>query len=463
MSAPVRPRSLSRVQRLVAKLGAKAFYDSLTDEQRDRLPYEWEAWARDEQKTPAGEWETWLICAGRGFGKTRTGAEFVRESVESGACGRGALVGRTSADVRDVMVEGESGIRAISPPEWRPKYEPSKRRLVWPNGAIATLYAADKPDQLRGPQHDFAWGDELGSWRYQQDAWSNLIMGLRLGSRPRVVVTTTPRPTRLMRDLVKGGRNLGLSCPLKTCRAPAWQPCNHPSPVVMTRGSTFDNVGNLVQAFFDRLLREYQGTRIGRQELEAEILDDVEGALWTWAVLEEHRRAVNAILPDYRRVVVGVDPPKKDAKWSNECGIVVAARGTDDRGYVLADRSGKMSSLAWATAAVRAYYEFEADGIVVEINTGAEEARQAIRLVDENVPIIEVTATRGKVTRAEPASALYEQGRVSHVGMHPKLEDQMTAFTPIPVASSQSPDRVDALVWTLHELFDLAGNSFGFA
>jgi phage terminase large subunit-like protein len=397
------------------------------------------------------------------WGPPPPGAYFVRGAGAGGSGARGPPAAPTRADVRDVMVEGESGIRAISPPEWRPKYEPSKRRLVWPNGAIATLYAADKPDQLRGPQHDFGWGDELGSWRYQQEAWANLVMGLRLGSRPRLVVTTTPRPTKLMRDLVKGGRNLGLACPLETCRAPAWRPCNHPSPVVMTRGSTFDNVGNLVQSFFDRLLREYEGTRIGRQELEAEILDDVEGALWTWAMLEARRLAAGAAPENLKRVVVAVDPPKKDAKWSNECGIVVAGLGVDDRGYILADRSGKMSSLAWATAAVRAYYEFRADAIVVEINTGGETVRQAIRLVDENCKIVEVTATRGKVTRAEPASALYEQERVSHVGMFPKLEDQMTSFTPIPVSSSQSPDRVDALVWALHELFDLGGEGFGFA
>lgn len=442
-------------------MGAKAFFDSLTDEQRERLPFEWAAWQRPEQAPPPGDWETWFVLAGRGFGKTKTGAEFVRDEVEKGRVGRVGLAGRTAADTRDVMVEGESGIRACSSPAWRPKYEPSKRRLVWPNGAIATMYAADRPDQLRGPQHDLFWSDEFAAWRYQEEALANIELLLRLGSNPRHIITTTPRPTRKVRDLLKGARNVALPCP--TCRAPAWNACSiHDQPVVVTRGSTFDNAGNLVAKFFTKLRRLYEGTRLGRQELFAEVLDDLEGALWNYGMLERYRLKFGEA-PAMARIVVSVDPAESDEDYSNENGIVVVGRGRDDRGYVLADRSGKMSPNEWAMTAVRAYYEFDADAIVVEDNTGGATAQANIRLVDENCRIVLVTATKGKRTRAEPVAAIYEQGRASHVGLFAELEDQMTDWTPIREASSQSPDRVDALVWAFYELFDLSTSPFAFA
>lgn len=453
--------SKSLIQRLVARVGAQALYAALTEEQRERLPYEWQAWRRQAQAAPPGEWDTWLVMAGRSFGKSRTGTEYVREEVESGRVGRVGLAGRTAADTRDVMVLGESGIIAKSPPEWRPRYEPSKRRLAWPNGAIATLYAADKPDQLRGPQHDLFWSDEFASWRFQAETMANIEMGLRLGARPRHIITTTPRPTMKIRELVKGARNIGLPC--QVCRAPEWKACTiHPQPIILTTGSTFDNAGNLVASFFDRLRRQYEGTRLGRQELNAEILDDIEGALWKFSQLEAHRRKLNEV-PNLVRVVVAVDPAEGDENYSNENGVVVAGLGEDERGYVLADRSGRMSPNEWAKTAVRAYYEFEADAIVVEDNTDPEAVVMEIRLVDENCRIIRVHASRGKRARAEPVSALYEQGRISHVGLFGKLEDQMTNWTPVRTASSQSPDRVDALVWAIHELFDLAKSPFVFA
>lgn len=369
----------------------------------------------------------WLILAGRGFGKTRTGAESVRAEAERDKSGRIALVGPTAADVRDVMVEGESGILAISPPWFRPTYEPSKRRLTWPNGAIATTYSADEPDRLRGPQHSFAWGDEPASWRYPE-AWDMLQLGLRLGTRPRSIMTGTPKPIRLIRDLL------------------ARKDCH------VTRGSTYDNRSNLAKPFLDAIVKKYEGTRLGRQELYAEVLDDVPGALWSRRCLDDYRVQK---APDLQRVVVAIDPPATSGEEANEAGIVVAGVDASGVAYVLEDWSQRASPEEWARKAIAAYRKWDADCLAAECNQGGEMVERVIKSVAD-VPVKLVRATRGKYVRAEPASALYEQGRVKHVGVHPVLEEQMTSFTPERAADRSdgfSPDRVDALVWAITELF----------
>lgn len=384
-------------------------------------------WARDAQAEPPGDWRVWLILAGRGFGKTRTGAEWVRQQVESGRAKRIALVGRTAADVRDVMVEGESGILAISPPWNRPRYEPSKRRLTWPNGAIATTYSGDEPNLLRGPQHDAAWADERAAWRYD-DAWDQLMFGLRLGLNPRCVVTTTPRPTKAIKALIAD------------------------SSTHVTRGSTYDNRANLARAFLDTIVKRYEGTRLGRQELNAEILEDTEGALWSGALIEATR--VHALPKDLDRVVVGVDPAVTSGEKSNETGVVVCGsrgRGVDAEYFVLADASKHGTPDEWARAAVRAFEEHEADLVVGEVNNGGELVEHVLRTVAPRLPYKAVRASRGKAKRAEPIAALWEQKRARIVGHLPQLEDQMTTWVP-GMDAEDSPDRMDAMVWAMAEL-----------
>lgn len=383
----------------------------------------WDVWGRPDQQAPGGAWRTWLILAGRGWGKSRTGAEWVRAQATSGRASRIALVARTAADVRDVIVEGESGILAISPPHERPIWEPSRRRLTWPGGTIATTYSAEEPDQLRGPQHDAAWCDELAAWRYP-DAWDQLQMGLRLGSDPRVVVTTTPRPTPLVRALVAS------------------------STTVVTRGRTADNARNLAPGVVEALAARYAGTRLGRQELDGEILDDAPGALWRRAQIDAARHVGPA--PALRRIVVGVDPAASATAQSDETGIVVAGLGHDGRVYVLDDRSGTYSPEQWAARVVAAYREHRADRVVAEVNQGGDMVASVLRAVDASLPLSTVHARRGKALRAEPVAALYEQGRVSHCGALARLEDQMCAWDP--TGDDRSPDRIDALVYAVSDL-----------
>lgn len=403
----------------------------LSERRAEQLLHDWGFWARPQQLTPPGDWRTWLILAGRGFGKTRAGAEWVRGLVEgpsplaAGQCRRLALVAQTAADGRDVMVEGESGILAISRTDRRPLYEPSKRRLTWPSGAIATLYNASEPDQLRGPQHDAVWADELAKWPRARDAWDNLQFGLRLGQAPRAVVTTTPRPTSVLRDLVAE------------------------SGTVVTRGSTFDNATNLAPAFLDAVTSKYGGTRIGRQELHGELLVDLPGALWRRVRIDQLRREG---APSHARMVVAVDPAASSGEQSAETGIIVAGRGIDGHGYVLEDVSLRAGPDAWGRAAVTAYHRWRADRIIAEVNNGGDMVGHVIHTVDPTAAFKAVRASRGKVSRAEPVAALYEQGRVHHVGGFPELEDQMCVFTTEPNAMGASPDRVDALVWALSEL-----------
>lgn len=397
---------------------------TLSEDELAAFPYDWRIWARPEQLAPSGDWDIWLIMAGRGYGKTRTGAEWVREQVETERCSRMALIAPTAADARDVMVEGESGILAISPPSNRPRYEPSKRRLTWTNGAIATLYSGDEPDRLNGPQHDGGWVDERSLFRYDE-SWDMFMLGLRLGQKPRAVVTMTPRPTKAVREL--------LTLP----------------NVVVTRGSTYANRSNLAPSFFTSIVRKYEGTRLGREQLLGEVLDDLEGALWTRAMIDDARVAA---APDLVRVVVAIDPAVTSGEDSDETGIVVAGRGVDGEFYVLADVSCRLSADGWAQRAVAAYEEHKADRIIGEANNGGDLVEAVIRNVAgaRRIAYTKVHASRGKAVRAEPVSALYEQGRVHHVGSFPSLEDQMCSF--VPGAMDKSPDRADALVWAMTEL-----------
>jgi phage terminase large subunit-like protein len=316
-----------------------AWLDDLPPDESRELEWFWPYWARPAQQPPSGAWHIWLVMAGRGFGKTRTGAEWVREQVEISGRRRIALVAETAADAREVMVEGPAGILASSRTDWRPKYEPSKRRLTWPNGAIATTYSADKPGQLRGPQHDAAWADELAKWRYPDETWSNLMFGLRMGDDPRCVVTTTPRPIAILDLLARKATG----------------------DVVVTTGSTYENAVNLAPPFLSEIIRKYEGTRLGRQELLAELLTDTPGALWTLAGLDATRVPAS---PDLSRVVVAIDPAATSGEDADETGIIVAGKGIDGHGYVLADLTCRLSPDGWARRAVAAYHEYKADRIV---------------------------------------------------------------------------------------------------
>jgi phage terminase large subunit-like protein len=392
------------------------------------LRSDWTALARPEQSPPPGDWIVWLLLAGRGFGKTRAGAEWCRMKVAQG-CRRLAICGATAGDARDTMVLGQSGILTMSPAHDRPTYRSTAVRLEWANGAIAHPYSADQPDRFRGPNHDAAWVDELAVWRYP-DAWDQLMLGLRIGDNPQRVVTTTPKPTKLIKDLiVRVGRD-----------------------VVLTRGRTVDNAPNLAPAFLTTITQLYQGTRLGRQELDAELLIDVEGALWRREWIDEAR--VNVAPADLTRVVVAVDPAVSSGEGSNETGIIVVGRSGEQYGYVLNDLYGKFQPQEWARRAIDAYQRFKADRIVAEVNQGGDLVRATIRAVDANVPFTAVHASRGKVVRAEPVSTRYEQLRIHHVGTFALLEDQMCSFTADfdRARAGYSPDRVDALVWALTEL-----------
>ena len=361
----------------------------------------WRDIARPSQIAPPGEWWLWLILAGRGFGKTRTGAEWVHENIDR--YGRWHFVAPTAADARDTMVEGESGILATAPKGARPIYEPSKRKLTWPNGATASLFSADEPERLRGPQCEAFWADELAAWRYMQEAWDQLMFGFRLGSDPRGVATTTPKPLKLIRELLER------------------------DGVEVTRGTTYENLDNLAPAFAQQIISKYEGTRLGRQELNAEILEDIEGALWSRAMIDDSR-VPHA--PPLSRVVVAVDPAVTANADSDETGIVVAGVGDDGEGYILEDLSALMSPNDWAKKAVNAYRSQQADRIVGEVNNGGDLVEVNIRTVDKSASYKAVRASRGKRSRAEPVAALFEQGRVHMVGAFPQLEDQMCGWVP---------------------------------
>ncbi len=414
-----------------------AFLDSLSDEALLALPWIFEFWALPHQLPPLGPWRTWLIMGGRGAGKTRAGAEWVRAQVEGarpedpGPAQRVALVGETIEQAREVMVMGESGILACSPPDRRPEWEASRKRLVWPNGAVAQLFSAHKPESLRGPQFDAAWADEIAKWKRGQEAWDMLQFALRLGPQPRAVVTTTPRNVAVLKAMLK-----------------------NPS-TVQTHAPTEANRAYLAASFLQEVRARYAGQRLGRQELDGVLLEDVEGALWSQAMLEA---AWVRAAPKLDRVVVAVDPPVTGGGRSDACGIVVAGvmmKGPpqDWVAYVLEDASVEGASPAqWAHAAVAAVERHGAERLVAEVNQGGDLVERVVRQVDAMVPFRAVRASRGKAARAEPVAALYEQGRVKHLGGLAALEAEMARMTVRGYLGAGSPDRVDALVWALSEL-----------
>lgn len=423
------PPSASLMERLARQYGPKRVLSMLSDAERERLVYLWRAWARPEQVAPEGNWRVWANVAGRGAGKTRTLNEWLRERVNKGQGRRIALVAKTPADVRDVLIEGESGILNISPPSNRPVYEPSKRKLTWPNGAMALAFSSYEPDQLRGPQFDTAVCDELAAWKYPRDTWDTLQLTMRLGD-PRIAIATTPRPISVLQEILAD-----------------------PNTVV-TRATTYANRVNLAPAFLDQIVKRYEGTRLGAQELMGELLEDMPGALWKRSMFEprkppprKHDKDGKDIGPDLVRVVVAIDPAVTSGPDADETGIIVAGKGPDGHGYVMDDRSIRASPDAWAKRAVLAYHEYKADRIIAEANNGGEMVRLTLRTVDPDVPVTLVTASRGKRARAEPIAALYEQGKVSHARPFRELEDQLCTF--VPGEGDDSPDRHDALVWAL--------------
>ncbi|MFY9971663.1 MAG: terminase family protein, partial [Roseiarcus sp.] len=396
-----------------------------------RLFHDWTLWARPEQAPPPGDWIVWLILAGRGAGKTRAGAEAVRRWSATHPIVN--LIGPTADDVRDVMVLGESGILNCCPRQERPRYLASAGRLEWPTGAVSYLFSAEEPDRLRGKQHMKLWCDELAAWR-RPEAFDQAMLGLRLGDSPQMVVTTTPRPTKIIKQLTAD------------------------KDTIVTRGSTFDNKGHLARAFLERIARRYEGRTIGRQELFAEILEETPGALWTRALIERQRIAPEAAPKELAEVVVAVDPPARSGAKSDECGLIVAGKAPDGRLYVLADLTSQGETPGgWAARVGAAYRGFRASRVVVEVNNGGDMVAEVLRQAEPNLPVRSVTATRGKFLRAEPVAAAYERGLVFHAGVFAKLEDQLCALTPDfdRKTSGYSPDRADALVWGVADLLGL--------
>ena len=395
----------------------------LTNRQARALYFDWSFWARPNQRLPEGDWICCLVMAGRGFGKTRMGAETVR--IWKNDFPLVNIIGPTADDARDVMVEGESGILSVCPPRERPTYSPSKRQLEWQNGAKTLIFTADEPERLRGKQHTKLWCDELTVWRYAE-AWDQAMLGLRLGTKPQALVTTTPKPVPIIRALLAA-----------------------PTTVTL-RGTSYENRANLAKDFLQRIITKYEGTRLGRQELNAELLEDNPGALWNHQNLDDNRVAK---APQLRRIVVAIDPAATATEESDETGIIIV--GVDDRSpahfYVLDDLSRIASPDGWAAVAVGTYHAHRADRIIGEVNNGGDMIEVVIRHKDPNVSYRAVRATRGKAIRAEPIAALYEQNRVHHVGFFARLEGQMCDFNP-GVQMVASPDRMDALVWGLTEL-----------
>ncbi len=408
---------------------------SLDDDDFLLLRYDWNFWARENQ-LPPNELGTlgffiWFIMAGRGYGKTRTLSEWVIDCVQNQNYRHVSLVGAASDEVRMIMIEGESGILECSPPWFYPKYEPSKKRITWPNGAVANIFYGTEPEKSRGAQSDLIWADEIAKWRYPQETLDNLLMGLRLGTNPLCGVSSTPKPTKFIKDLVKRPE------------------------CITVKGNTYDNMSNLAKPFIQTIIQKYKGTRLGRQEINAEILDDNPNALWNRTVIDDNR-VTDRI--DCVRLVVGIDPPgtepdkDKPEKEVTECGIVVVGEGKALPGmdfpkarhfYVFDDLSMRGSPEKWAREAIGGLNKYKGDSLVPEKNFGGAMVKSTLRNVDPNVPIHEVHASRGKYLRAEPISALYEQGRVHHIGTFPELEDELCEWEP----GKKSPNRLDALVW----------------
>ena len=417
--------------------------NGLTAEEGLALLYDWRFWARpNDQLPPSGDWWAWLILGGRGSGKTRPGAEWIiqkerewyqKKRTDSDPL-RLALVAETEDDGRDIMVEGQSGILACAPPDNRPAYYPEKRKLIWKSGAQAKLYSGDSPGQLRGPQHHFAWLDEFAKWKYPEEAYGILEDGLRLGDNPQCVITTTPRPLAILKELMEDPR------------------------CVTVQAKTYANAAHLPEKFIQRIEQRYKGSRRDRQEIDGELLEDTPGALWTLEMIDKVRIRTQANKPECRRIVIGVDPQGKEApdmRWladedeDSETGIVVCGEGYDGRCYVLEDGSGNFNPHQWGGEAVAAYQRHGASLIVAESNHGGEMVRDTIHAIDSTVPVDLVRASEGKTARAEPISVFYRQGQVCHVGYFAFLEEEMRHYTG---KEKQSPNRLDALVWALHEL-----------
>ena len=396
---------------------------------------EWLQTARNEQVTPRGDWDSWIILAGRGWGKTRTGATDIAIYALSNPEVICAVVTPTFGDIRRVAFGGVSGLLKIIPRECLMEgrgqgYSSTGAEIRLWNGSKILGFSAQDPDRLRGPQFHRAWCDELSSWQYP-DTYDQLMFGLRLGKKPQCVITTTPKPTPLIRDLVKRNR------------------------VIITTGSTFDNKDNLAPSALRMLEEKYGGTRLGRQELYAEVLDDFEGALWSNAIIERDR-VKQADVPELQRIIVAIDPAVSNTETSDETGIIVAGRGIDNRLYILEDASLKASPDGWMRKAINLFYEYNADKIIAEVNNGGDLVEKLLRTIDRNVPYKAVRASRGKLVRAEPISALYEQRKVSHIGVFAQLEQQLVTYT----GEGKSPDRLDALVWGLTELSARTGKAF---
>lgn len=428
----------------------------------EALLWDWGFWGRSEQQIPCDEWSIWLALAGRGWGKTRTGAEWTREQIKKGVM-RIGLIAPTAADARDVMVEGQSGILGVCWEHDRthagvligiPDYEPSKRRLTWANGAIATLYSAEKPGRLRGPQHEKIWADEIAVWERMRETYDMAELGLRLGDDPQMMITTTPKPRALLREIAAE------------------------ETTIITGGSTYENRANLAAKFFHKIIRKYEGTALGRQEIHAQMLDEAEGALWQrdWF---DRGRVNKSQMPELRRSAIAIDPAASNTESSSETGIIFGGVGTDNRGYVVEDLSGHYSPDGWARAAILCYFRNHANYIVVERNNGGEMVEATIKLTatamkaekiitTDQVPVVTVWASQGKYARAEPVSGLYEQGKISHVH-HGKVDpselgpDQVAAHFDLTVLEDQcctwepngkfrSPDRLDAVVWLWTDL-----------
>ena len=415
-------------------------FEALGPRKVEELKHDWNFWARDNQLAPEGnDWNTWFINAGRGFGKTRSGVEWVREQVKGGVK-RIAAVASTNSDIERVMVKGESGFLSVC---WKgdktyagknmgfPDWSPTKRTLTWENGAQVQFFSAEEPERLRGPQFELAWCDETAAWNKDIDTWQMLQFCMRLGKHPRIMVTTTPKPTKLIRQILKDPKT------------------------VITTGSTFDNSANLAKTYLTAVKEQYEGTRLGKQELYAEVLEEAQGALWTTAMLDEASVKLDDV-PDLSRIVVALDPAVTSNAESDMTGIVVAGIDVNGVAYVLGDYTDRLSPQGWASKAIELYYHHEADRIVAEVNQGGDMVKTTIHGEDDTVPYKAVRASRGKFARAEPISALYERGLVKHVA-NPKddaslneLEIQMRTWEPL--GSIGSPDRLDALVWAITDL-----------
>lgn len=439
-SSPTRARKITaQTLRELPKEKVAQVFQELGPKKTEELKHDWNFWARDEQLEPDGDWNTWFVNAGRGFGKTRAGVEWVRDQVKRGAK-RIAAVAATNSDIERVMVKGESGFLSVC---WEgdktvqgkkmgyPEWSPTKRTLSWANGAQVQFFSAEEPERLRGPQFEIAWCDELAAWNKDIDTWSMLQFCMRLGKHPRIMVTTTPKPTKLVRQILKDGNT-------------------H-----VTTGSTFDNSANLAKTYLKAVKDQYEGTRLGRQELYAEVLEEAEGALWSTEMLDK-ASVKHEDVPHLNRIVVALDPAVTSNAESDMTGIVVAGIDVNGVAYVLGDYTERLSPQGWASKAIQLYHQYQADRIVAEVNQGGDMVKQTLHGEDETIPFKAVRASRGKFARAEPISALYERGIVKHVANPPdgsslnELETQMRTWEPL--GSIGSPDRLDALVWAITDL-----------